>query len=72
MLIKLTEAGTGNRFLVNEDIIRNIFVDDGETVVILNRDIRVTNTCEYSGEFVVEETIEEIYQQQFKTCESSL
>lgn len=68
MLIKLTNSAEGV-LLVNSNNIDSVMVDSDETTIVYLRE-----ELNFSGEYqvTVEETLEDIYKQQFKTCKSLL
>lgn len=70
-LLKLTKSAgfAEGVLLINSDNIDSVIVDSyGTTIVCLVEGLAYSD----SQEFAVEETPEDIYEQQFKTCESSL
>lgn len=75
MLIKLTPIVGEKRVLVQERIIDVVCLNsEGRTQVYFNHKINADgNFLDItSSVLIVKETPEDIYEQQFKTCESSL
>lgn len=73
MLIKLTSIVGKVCVLVNNKLIDTVALDNnGITMVYFSKEIKIDGKHSAYFMLAVEETPEEIYEQQFKTCESSL